>query len=280
MTLIVEGKTIAQDIYQDLGTLVREKGLAPVLDIFWVGDDKPTETFVRIKESKAKEIGVLFREHHYRTDEIRQEDLISKIRNSKANAVVVQLPLPKKFNVEKILSSISPEQDIDLLNPDTFSVFKNAKLQDLQNIILPPVAGAVLRILKKYDVSTNAKRVAVIGNGKLVGQPVSALFYKMSFAELSVLDKDTNPEEFKAVLKSADIVVSGTGIANIVTPELIKEGVVLIDAGTSSQKAKGVHLGDISADCAQKASLFARSPGGVGPITVAILYENLIKTML
>ena len=118
--------------------------------------------------------------------------------------------------------------------------------------------------------------VLIVGCGKLVGRPVFELFKKFEAGNLECIDKNTDNQEFKDKLKKADIVVSGAGVPSLIKMEDIKEGVILIDAGTSSQKSSSAILGDIDLLCAEKASLFSKTPGGIGPITIAMLYKNLL----
>ncbi len=271
----IDGKLISSEILERLKLERQSVNKDLSLEVFWVGNDKATESFVKIKASFAEKIGINFILRHF--DEISEEELLEQIEKSKADALLLQLPLAENIDKDKAIESIKSRQDLDVLKRETYNIFKNASLSKLDSILLPPVAGAVYEIIKKYKIKSKGKKAVVLGNGMLVGKPVFELLKKYDFAELAVFDLNSDPQELKKALLEADLLVSGTGSPGLVKADMIKAGVVLIDAGTSSQKAKNGLLGDIDLDCGQKASLFARSPGGVGPITVAVLYQNLIK---
>ena len=271
----IDGKLISSEILERLKLERQSVNKDLSLEVFWVGNDKATESFVKIKASFAEKIGINFILRHF--DEISEEELLEQIEKSKADALLLQLPLAENIDKDKAIESIKSRQDLDVLKRETYNIFKNASLSKLDSILLPPVAGAVYEIIKKYKIKSKGKKAVVLGNGMLVGKPVFELLKKYDFAELAVFDLNSDPQELKKALLEADLLVSGTGSPGLVKADMIKAGVVLIDAGTSSQKAKNGLLGDIDLDCGQKASLFARSPGGAGPITVAVLYQNLIK---
>ncbi len=271
----IDGKLISSEILERLKLERQSMNKDLSLEVFWVGNDKATESFVKIKSSFAEKIGINFILRHF--DEISEKELLEQIEKSKADALLLQLPLTENIDKNKAIESIKIQQDLDVLKRETYNIFKNASLSELDTILLPPVAGAVYEIIKKYKIESKGKKAVVLGNGMLVGKPVFELLKKYDFAELAVFDLNSDPQELKRALFEADLLVSGTGSPSLVKAEMIKDGAVLIDAGTSSQKARNGLLGDIDLNCRQKASLFARTPGGVGPITVAVLYQNLIK---
>ncbi len=157
-----------------------------------------------------------------------------------------------------MLKAVPPSHDIDVLNP-------------LTTTVLSPVVGAIKEILKLHEVPVFEKHVVVVGSGKLVGRPVAAWFMEQG-SSVSIVTRDTSDIVFYT--KNADIIVLGAGSPRMLTPDMIKEGVVILDAGTSEDG--GVLAGDADPACAEKASLFTPVPGGVGPITVAVLLRNVV----
>jgi methylenetetrahydrofolate dehydrogenase (NADP+) / methenyltetrahydrofolate cyclohydrolase len=203
-------------------------------------------------------------------DDATEDDIIAKIQLPGADAIIVQLPLPEGFDTAKILSAIPTEKDADVLSGVSYEKFERGD----EGAIVPPVAGAVGEILVREKVEAQGKRAVVVGQGKLVGRPVLALLRRMGADAVTVLRDTPSPE---TILREADIIVSGVGQAHFITPEMIKDGVVLIDAGTS--ESNGSIAGDFHPDCAAKASVFTPVPGGVGPIAVAMLFKNVLQLL-
>jgi methylenetetrahydrofolate dehydrogenase (NADP+)/methenyltetrahydrofolate cyclohydrolase len=179
----------------------------------------------------------------------------------------VQLPLPTHLDTEAICAAIPVQKDPDLLSRKAQENFIHSS-----SVILPPVVAAIDTIFSKYEVSLLDKKVAVIGQGKLVGVPVVTWIKQKGILSLIV---DRKMLDDKSCLKEADVIISGAGVLNLITMDMVKDGVVLIDAGTS--EAGGKIAGDIDPACAIKAALFTPVPGGVGPVTVAMLFRNLLE---
>jgi len=266
---IVDGRAIARKIQSDLQSEISEMEVKPRLDIIIVGSDPVTASFVRVKEKFAKALDIQFVKHELpesaETGEIQA--LIREV-STVTNGIVVQLPLPEHVNTAAVLSAIPFKQDVDVLNEQTFGRFvvKNTPF-------VPPVAGAVQEILATHKIPLNMTKAVVIGRGRLVGAPVRTMLEHEN-ADITIIDSKSAANIYREALKSAEIVVSGVGVPNLVKQEHISKGVVLIDAGTSS--SGGSIMGDICTDCIQDASLVSKTPGGVGPITVAVLFRNLV----
>lgn len=266
---IVDGKQIARDIVDELKQHVEALSKPLRIDIFVCAPNGAIKSFVARKRRTAKRIGVEFVEHKFDEDATTKQ-IQAGINAVKAetNGIVVQLPMPPQIDTDALLNSLPRGLDVDVLGGHTFEAFVAGEI-DYE----PPVAGAVREILERHNIKTVGKNAVMIGKGKLVGMPTEVILKRLG-CEVFVADKDTLRETLARKLKEADIVVSGTGVHNLITPERVKEGVVLLDAGTSGNKA--TLAGDISYDCADKAALFSRTPGGIGPITVAILFRNLL----
>lgn len=255
--MIINGNIIAQEIRDELKQL-KGAGL-PRLDIFIVGKNPVIENFVTRKRRFAEYLGVHFTEHRF-DESITTDELIQMVQGTPGpHGVVVQLPLPVHIDTDRVLASVPPEADIDGLAPDS--------------PYTPPVAGAVREVLERTGSSVANSSALVIGKGRLVGEPVAQLLRALG-AHVTVVDKSTAHAELITLTQQADIIVSGAGVPNLITPDMLRRGVVLIDAGTSTQA--GVVVGDIAHECVSLASVFARTPGGIGPITIAILFKNLI----
>ncbi|MDB5238202.1 MAG: FolD bifunctional protein methylenetetrahydrofolate dehydrogenase [Candidatus Kaiserbacteria bacterium] len=257
----IDGKAVAESIYIELAE--RRKAIQGTvgLGIVVASHDPVIESFVRIKSRAARRLNVELR----RLDLLNQPqtaDALSAIERlgPKVGGIIVQLPLPEALDTDAILSAIPPFLDVDGINPTVI---------DEGRFVLAPVAGAIEQILKRSNIDVTGKRCVVVGAGRLVGAPAAHLMRKLG-AEVSVVTLESGSLE---ELKDADVVILGAGNPGFVKPEMIKDGVVLIDAGTSEQGGKV--RGDADPSCAEKCSLFTPVPGGLGPIAVAMIFKNL-----
>jgi methylenetetrahydrofolate dehydrogenase (NADP+)/methenyltetrahydrofolate cyclohydrolase len=200
-------------------------------------------------------------------DEATEGDVVEAIHAPGAQAVIVQLPLPREYDTIGIVNQIPEHLDADVLSERAYARFEKGEADAL----IPPVGAAVLEVVRHIGIAMKGKKTVVVGRGRLVGRPVATVLSRLG-AEVTVVSKETPEEERRELYKRADVLVSGAGAAHSITPELITDGVVLIDAGTSG--TGGNVSGDIHPDCAKKASYFTPVPGGVGPIAVSCLFRN------
>jgi methylenetetrahydrofolate dehydrogenase (NADP+) / methenyltetrahydrofolate cyclohydrolase len=266
--MIVNGKLIAQEIKESLKEETDGRDVAPTLFVIVIGGDAVTDNFIKQKKKFAEYVGINFHVENFSTT-VSQEDIISFIKqcNEKPNSgVVVQLPLPNILDKDVILNTVTSTHDIDLLSSEALEFFKEGSSD-----ILPPVVGAIKEILIRAGVTIREKGVVVIGHGRLVGVP-AAIWFEQEGAHVTIVDIDT--PDISELTKEADIIVSGAGDAGLIKPEMLKQGVILLDAGTS--EAEGNTAGDADPECLNKCSLFTPVPGGIGPIAVAMLFKNLI----
>jgi len=253
--MIIDGRALAREVLARTKMRVEKLQRRPNLLVYVAPDETPaTRSYLKIKARSAEEAGCDF------------EETRSLTFSSNADAIIVQLPLPSELNTTEVLNSISVEQDADVLSSAAREKFERGDADAL----LPPVVAAVCEIFKKYDVNPKGKRAIVIGAGFLVGQP-AAIWLRQQLAVVSVVTDSINLERH---LQEADIIVSGAGSPHFIKPEMLKQGVVLIDAGTS--ESDGTLAGDADPACAGKCSLFTPVPGGVGPVAVACLFENVV----
>jgi methylenetetrahydrofolate dehydrogenase (NADP+)/methenyltetrahydrofolate cyclohydrolase len=258
--MIVDGKAIAQEIYVDVAQAVAGFSRAPVMAAITCAPNFETQKYLDLKSRKAAEVGITLRVIEL-PESVTTEEAVACVNAvlPDVDGVVVQLPFPTHVDREALLAAVPAKKD-----PDGFSY------EQIKTSCLPPVAGAVKVIAEKYDVDFNGKNVVVLGQGRLVGAPV-AHFLRTKGAQVTTLTEiDKDPF---GLIKSADIIVTGIGEPHFIKPEHVKEGVVVFDAGTSEDG--GLMVGDVSPDVASCAALFTPVPGGIGPITVAILLRNL-----
>lgn len=258
--MIIDGRALAQEILAGVKTQIEGLGVMPVVRAITVSPKSATQSYLRAKMRAAETAGMQFEVVELAGD-ATTEEVIEAVKALGADAVVVQLPLPAHIDEDQVLASIPLTADADALSPPARAA----------GVPVPPVAAAVEEILTYAGVSPNGLRVVVIGKGRLVGEPVAARLAALG-ANVESYDEHTFTPE---VLATADIVVAGTGMPHLVKPEMVKEGVILIDAGTS--ESNGAIVGDIDPTCAAKASVYTPVPGGVGPLTVACLIRNVAQ---
>ena len=257
----IDGRAIAESIYLELSERRAHIAGTVSLGIVVASHDPVIESFVRIKSRAAQRLNVELR----RLDLLNQPttaDALAAIEQlgPKVNGIIVQLPLPEALDTERILTAIPPYLDVDGINPS---------VADEDRIVLAPVADAIEEILKRSKVDAHGKKCVVVGAGKLVGAPAAYLMHRLG-ADVCIVTLESGSLD---ELKDADIVILGAGNPGFVKPGMIKDGVVLIDAGTSEQGGKV--MGDADPACAEKVALFTPVPGGIGPIAVAMIFKNL-----
>lgn len=263
MNAIVDGRAIASEILADVrGSLARVAVVRAVV----VSPTPATESYLSIKSARAEEAGMRL-EVVRLLETATDEDVIAAVERAGCDGVIVQLPLPAHLDAKRILDSIPWHLDADVLSANAYARFS----LDEPEALLPPVVAAAREILERAGIFPGGKSAAVVGQGRLVGEP--ALRWLMNEgAEVAVVTEESG-EEGLALLKEASIIVSGAGSPGLIRPEHLTEGVALIDAGTSEQG--GAIVGDADPACAALASVFTPVPGGVGPIAVACLFRNV-----
>lgn len=267
----INGNEIRDSIKQELREELSQSGASHHLVVVSAGDDPVVQKFVHIKLGFAEHIGVVFSEKKFSTDvsfELLEKTIQDLNADPSITGIIVQLPLPPHLDTAKVLDLTAPSKDVDVLSSQANQIFSEGASR-----VLPPVVGAIAEICRRYDVEIQGRKVAILGSGRLVGAPAE-VWFRAQGGRVSVFDKTTESSLMHAFLREADIVVSGMGQAGYLKPEMIKEGVVLIDAGTS--ESRGVIVGDADPRCEDIARLFTPVPGGVGPLTVAMIFRNLV----
>lgn len=264
--MIVNGRAIARDILKQVRADL--SGRTVTVRAVSVAPNAATESYLGTKARKAADAGMTL-EIMRLPDTATTEDVIAACAES-SDALLVQLPLPAHIDTKTVLDAIPLTKDADVLSAESHTVFEDRK----EGALLPPVVDALKEILERSAVAVVGKRAVVVGNGWLVGEPC-ATWLRQEGADVSVVTKQ---EGNLSTLGEADIVVCGAGTPGLVRPEHLREGVVLIDAGTS--ESDGAIVGDATPECASVASVFTPVPGGVGPIAVACLFRNAARLAL
>ncbi|MEK7579460.1 MAG: bifunctional 5,10-methylenetetrahydrofolate dehydrogenase/5,10-methenyltetrahydrofolate cyclohydrolase [Patescibacteria group bacterium] len=262
----VDGILIAREIRVSLTPLFTLLPKRARISVLVLSEDEATRQYIGIKERVGTALGIKVSIVRV-PPTITTNDLVLKIteKASQGDGIIVQLPLPVHVDTEKIRNAIPKEKDIDCLGTDAYAEFETG-----QGKILPPVVGAFGHILHTHDVSVVGKNVVVVGHGRLVGQPAT-VWFKQQGAEVIVCDENT--KDISEYTQKADIIVLGAGHPGLLKSDMIKSGVVILDAGTS--ESGGKVIGDADPHCEEKAALITPVPGGIGPVAIAILYKNL-----
>lgn len=267
---IIDGKKIRNEILEKVKKEIAALPFQPVFTDVLAGNDLASAQYVEMKARTAESIGIKFHEANFPAS-IATDELIGEIKilNGVPNmcGIIVQLPLPEHINHQQVLDTIDPKLDVDCLG-----AIQSAKFYQGEPSLKYPTALACLKVLDSLKLDLKNKKIVVLGQGMLVGKPVTAL---LRFKNLppSIIDSQTKDKE--QLIKEADVIISGIGKGKYITGEMIKKGVVLIDAGTS--ESEGSIIGDVDLESVKNiAGYVSPVPGGVGPVTVAMLLQNVL----
>src|SRR3989338_10559767 len=273
MGKLIDGNKIARRIETALIKKIRRlksQTKVPKLVVVLGGADKSSRKYVEKKRARAEKIGVLFELKKFPAS-VTTRELLAAIRkiqtDQSSNGLIVQLPLPKQIDKNKILNAVRPEIDVDCLNAKN-----QLKLAKGQKTFLPPTPAAILEILKSLKIKFKNKTVAVIGQGRLVGKPITAILRQRG-ARVKVGGQTT---DLKKLCLDADIIITGAGKKNLVTKAMVRKDAVVIDAGITFVGKKLYGDADWK-NIQQVAKYVTPTPGGVGPITVSCLLRNVVE---
>jgi len=279
---ILNGKQLAQTFRQEQKEKVKklqQQNIFPGLATILVGEDPASQIYVRNKIKYCAEVGI-YNEHYNLAADISEEKLISLIsnlnNNNKISGILVQLPLPAHFNQEKVINSISPQKDADCFHPlNLGKMFLEKNWEEIKNkkLILPCTPLGIMEILERNKIEIAKKNVVVVGRSNIVGKPLSFLLLAAN-ATVTICHSQT--KNLKEITSTADILVAAIGKANFISKDMVKENAVVIDVGINRTK-QGL-CGDVNfTEVAPKVSFITPVPGGIGPLTIAMLLENTIK---
>ncbi len=283
---IIDGKQVAADMRAELKEEVaklKEQGIVPGLGVILVGEDPASNSYVTAKERTCEDLGI-YSDDNRLPEETTQEDLIAlveKMNNDpKINGILVQLPLPKHLNEAEVLLAIDPAKDVDGFHP-----MNVGKMMVGEKAFLPCTPHGIIQLLIRSGVTIEGADVTIVGRSNIVGKPLAnMLIQKNATGNATVTVCHTRTKDLADKTKQADIVIAAAGRPNMVTADMVKEGVVVIDVGVNrvedATKKRGYRLvGDVDFEAVkEKASLITPVPGGVGPMTITMLMYNTVES--
>ncbi len=282
-TVLLKGKPVAEHIYTQVGErlkFLKQKGVVPKLTVILVGDDPASRVYVSRKEKMCKKLGMESETIHLPA-ETSQEALlaqIEKLNQDKTNhGILVQLPLPRHIDEAQVILNIDPLKDVDCFHPQNVGLLVSGS-----PYVLPCTPAGIVEILKFYGIETSGKHAVIIGRSNIVGKPMAnLLLQKNEHANATVTVVHSRTPNLPALTRQADILIAAMGRARFVKADMVKEGVVVIDVGINRVDAdneKGYALvGDVDFEgVAEKAAAITPVPGGVGPMTIAMLMFNTL----
>jgi methylenetetrahydrofolate dehydrogenase (NADP+)/methenyltetrahydrofolate cyclohydrolase len=273
--ILLDGKKISQKRLSILTNEVDQYFLnakttrKPQLSVILVGDDASSEIYVRNKAKAAKKVGIESTIARLDKSTTAKEltTLITKLnQDPKVDGILLQLPLPKHLDEKMFIQMIDPEKDVD-----GFHFLNQGKLMENLMTIYPCTPLGIINLLENYHLKLENLRVSVVGTSNIVGKPVGLMLINKG-ATVSFLNKNTL--DLKSYTKDSDLIISATGQPNLITKDMVKKGVIIVDVGIYRDPKTGKLLGDVDPEVAKKASYFTPVPGGVGPMTIASLLEN------
>lgn len=268
---ILDGKLVSQEIKHNLEETIKKLNSKPGLAFIQVGDDPASTIYVNLKHKACKEVGIYSELYRLPTSTQDEElsTLISKL-NSRPDihGILVQLPLPSHIDTYKALDCISPLKDVDGLSSTNVGY-----LHQRRNCLIPATPKGIIRLLEYYEIELVGKNAVVVGRSNLVGRPIAELLTQKNATVTLCHSKTSSLHE---VTRNADVLVSAVGSPKFITKEMLKVGVVVIDVGISKLEDKVV--GDVDFENVKElASYITPVPGGIGPMTIAMVLENTLE---
>ncbi|HHW66885.1 MAG: folD [Defluviitaleaceae bacterium] len=278
-TLIIDGKKISQDIKDELKKEVEElsqKNIIPGLAVILVGNDPASKVYVNNKKKACEYIGIKSFSYEL-PQETTEEELLNLIdvlnKTKEVNGILVQLPLPEHINENKILLSIDPIKDVDCFHPYNVGLISIGKMDGF----LPCTPAGIIELIKRSNIEIEGKNCVVVGRSNIVGKPVSQLLLSYNG---TVTTCHSRTKELAKICQEADLLVAAIGKPQFIKEDMVKEGSILIDVGVN-RLDNGKLCGDIDFEgCKDKALAITPVPGGVGPMTIAMLMKNCVKAAL
>lgn len=266
------GEELNQTIKTELKQEIKGYMIKPCLAVIQIGSDPASDSYVKSKIKACDEVGIYLKHIQFST-ETREIEIINKIvelnNDDYVNGILLQLPVPEKYNREKLINYIARNKDVDgLTDLNLGKIFNNKKCY------IPCAPQAVLALCDHYEIPLEGKNVVIINRSSLVGKPLAGLLMNRN-ATVTVCNSKT--ENLESLTKNADILVTAVGIKNFIKEDMIKDGVVIFDIGLTREDDK--LYGDVDVEgVSKKASYLTPTPGGVGPVTVAMLLKNVVDS--
>ncbi len=283
MAVIINGKAIAADIRNDIkqgvDELIKAGRRPPYLAVVLVGDDPASASYVQGKQKAAHEVGIQSDTRTY-PDSITQADLVNVVHrlndDSEVDGILVQLPLPDHIEYQRVIEAINPDKDVDCFHPENVG-----KLMLGLPGFKPATPAGIVELIKRSGIDIAGKRVVIIGRSNIVGKPLASLLIQKG-VDATVTVCHSRTQNLPDITRRADILVAALGRAEFVTADMVKKGAVVIDVGINrvddATRERGYRLvGDVKFDeVAEKASFITPVPGGVGPMTIALMLQNTL----
>ncbi len=272
---IIDGKAIAQKVKDEIKEEVQKlpQGLQPGLAAVLVGDDPASAIYVRNKRKACDAVGIYSEEHHLPSHTSQESllDLIDSLnKNHRIHGILVQLPLPQQIKAESVLERVSPEKDVD-----GFHWMNLGKLMAGFPVFIPCTPYGIIKMLEHHKISMEGKQAVVVGRSNIVGKPIAMLLLQQNATVTICHSKTKNLQE---VCRGADILIAAVGRAQMITGEMVKPGAAVIDVGINRMNS-GKLTGDVEFEGAsKKAGWISPVPGGVGPMTIAMLLYNTLES--
>lgn len=262
--MIFNGRAFAQKRLAVLQQERKEFGELS-LGIVVAAHDPVTSSYVRIKEKNASALDITLHRYIVPPDASTHEVVALVKEAGNHSGVIVQLPLPPGLDTGTVINAMDADKDVDVISQTATRRFEGGT-----HSVMPPVASAINEIIDAYTIAIEGKKVVVVGKGRLVGMPVYHLM-RMRGADVTLLDKNN---DIASKTQDADVVVLGAGVPFLLEPAMVKKDVVVFDAGTS--ESGGVVVGDADPAVSEKASFFTPVPGGIGPVAVVEIFNNVM----
>ncbi len=277
MAIILDGKSLAKKTRKKIKLEIAELGITPGLAVVLVGDDSASEIYVRNKGRACKRVGIFSETIRLseNTSQTEMLEIIEKLNNDdKIHGILVQLPLPKHINETAVIDAISPKKDVDGFHPHNVGL-----LQQGRSNFIPCTPKGIVELLKEHNIETSGKNTVVLGRSQIVGIPAAILFSAKTMGNSTVTICHSATKNISNIAKTADILIAAIGRAEFVTKDFVKNGAVVVDVGINRIEKSGESklVGDVKFDeVSEIASAITPVPGGVGPMTIAMLLENTL----
>lgn len=272
MTLL-DGKFVANKLKQRIKNEVNTLTIKPGLAVISIGNDSASQLYVKLKRKICDELNIHVDEYHFEDDVTQEEilDLIDKLNESELiHGILVQTPVPYHLNILEIFNQISPHKDVDGFNPENAG-----KLAQGQEAFVPCTPLGIMHILEEYNIEIEGKNCVVVGRSNIVGRPMAQLLIN---ANGTVTVCHSKTKDIEKITKLADILIVAVGKPHFIKAEMIKEGAVVVDVGINRIAGTNKIVGDVDFENAKdKCSFISPVPGGIGPMTIITLMENLVK---
>ncbi len=279
MTQIIDGRKIAKEISESLKAkvedFIKKNRLTPKLAVVIVGEDPASLFYVKMISKSCKRVSIDF-EKYSLSEKTTQKELLKLIddlnKNKEVSGIIVQVPLPKHINQERIQEAVSPSKDVDCFNPINMGRLALGKPE-----FLPCTPYAVFELMKRESIVAEGKHTVIVGRSNIVGRPMALiLLQKKQYANATLTVCHSRTNDLAHYTRQADILIAAVGRPEIIKKDMVKEGVVIIDVGTN--EVEGKLVGDVAYnEVLDKVSAITPVPGGVGPITNVMLMQNTLK---